>query len=84
MGVVYQIEDLDNSSKDLNAQSFQIIVCLSGLTDRKKPFKRSLDKLGMTAFSARDDSVFSLDDSDFSRHDNDFSRDDSVWGFCIL
>ncbi len=50
MGVVYQIEDLDNSSKDLKAQTFQIISCLSGLTDRKKVFKRSLDKLGMTAF----------------------------------
>ena len=60
MGVVYQIEDLDNSSKDLKAQAFQIIVCLSGLTDRKKPFKRSLDKLGMTAFSARDDSVWGI------------------------
>ncbi len=51
MGVVYQIEDLDNSSKDLKMPTMYIIFNLSGLTDQKKVFNRSLDKLGMTAFS---------------------------------
>ena len=48
MGVVYQIEDLDNSSKDLKALTLKAIFSLSSLTDRKKVVKRSLDKLGMT------------------------------------
>jgi hypothetical protein len=49
MGVVYQIEDLDNSSKDLKALTLQNKSNLSSVTVRKTVVKRSLDKLRMTA-----------------------------------
>ena len=50
MGVVYQIEDLDNSSKNLKVPTLQVISSLSCITVRIPIVKRSLDELGMTVF----------------------------------